>query len=132
MIFAILLGDQGQGLAKAPKANIGPKIQNDSKSHQIQPSFRVDFGSPFVHLTKVHRGSEHLIGARLFILAISAPGRQMLLQFEQKTHLSKKGLQILRIVHYRTRPGPFLASGQLSLVGLGLAHYSHCPGPVAY
>ena len=31
---------------------IGPKVQNHPNSAQLQPNFRVIFGSPFVHLTK--------------------------------------------------------------------------------
>ena len=37
---------------------------------QIQPSFRVNFGLLFVHLTKFHRRSESFFGAHLFSIAI--------------------------------------------------------------
>ena len=50
--------------------NIGPKVQNHPKSSQIQCSFRVDFGLPFVHLTKFHRFSASFFGAHLFSFTI--------------------------------------------------------------
>ena len=52
------------------RTNIGPKVRNHPKSTQIQLSFRVDLGSPFVHLTKIHRFSGSFFGAHLFSLAI--------------------------------------------------------------
>ena len=47
----------GPGAGPGPGPDIGPKVQNNPKSPQIQPSFRVDFGSPFVHIMKFHRFS---------------------------------------------------------------------------
>ena len=76
---------------KALRVDIGPRVQNDFKSLQIQASFRVDFGSPFVHLTKFHRFSASFFGARLFILAISAPNSSILLQFDEKRTFLTKG-----------------------------------------
>ena len=64
------------------RVDIGPRVQNDPKSPQIQPSFRVDFGSPFVHLTRFHRGSESFSGARLFTIAILVPDSTMLLRLD--------------------------------------------------
>ena len=60
------------------------------KTPHFQTGFRVDLGSPFVHLTKFHRFSASFFGARLFILAISAPDSSILLQFDKNAPSSKR------------------------------------------
>ena len=70
--------------------NIGPSLQKRRKPPQIQPSFRVKIGSPFVHFTNFHRRSESFFGARLFILAISAPDSSILFKFDPKRTFLKK------------------------------------------
>ena len=52
------------------RPNIGPRVQNQPKSTQIRPTFRVVSGSPFVHLPKFHRFSASFFGAHLFCIAI--------------------------------------------------------------
>ena len=72
------------------QVNIGASLQKHRKPPQIQPSFQVDFGSPFVHLIKFHRLSASFFGARLFVFDISTPDRPIWVQIDPKRTFLKK------------------------------------------